>query len=106
MVDGQEVSMSRWEEVYGNSEERAWAKYISNPFEPKTLQRWWNDALSKIEWTSAGNKIPRKAAWFVSEGCSCVYKYAGTIWTPTIFPNWLKEITCEVMKIVGWPSKI
>ena len=104
--DGEELGMSRWEEVYGNVEERAWARYISNPFKPDTLKRWWNDALTKIGWSSEGNKIPRKAAWFVSKGCSCPYKYAGTVWKPNTFPNWLTEITCEVMKIVGWPSKI
>ena len=33
-------------------------------------------------------------------------KYAGTVSRPSIFPNWLDEITCEVTRVIGWLYKI
>ena len=97
---------ARWEELYKNDIEQSWSRYLRNPFSRQTLWKWWKEVLNKTRWSSCGNKVPRKAAWFVSKGCSCTYRYSGTEWNPTSFPDWLTEITERVMRKVGWPSKV
>ena len=103
--EGTRLTCNNWVNIYGNEDERAWSWYLKNPFNTKTLQRWWKNAYSKINWSSSDNMIPRKAAWFVSDGCSCQYRYSSTVWNPLRFPDWLIEMTKQVMETIGWPYK-
>ena len=95
-----------WEEIWRSTELKAWSSYLRNPFAGGTLRQWWENVSTKISWTSCGSKNHRKAAWFVAKGCSCEYKYSGTVWNPTVFPEWLTDITLQVMEKVGWPKTI
>ena len=97
---------SNWKELWGSDEWQAWSNILRNPFNNKTLQKWWKSVFEGTGWSSQGQKIQRKAAWFVTEGCSCEYRYSGTVWNPSVFPPWLKDITLQVMKKVGWPRWI
>ena len=97
---------SYWKEMWGNEELQSWSYILRNPFEGSILQTWWTKVFRNTSWSSYGRRINRKAAWFVAKGCSCEYRYSGTIWNPNVFPEWLKEITKKVMNKVGWPDTI
>ena len=94
-----------WERVILHPEENSSSYYLRNPFSKITLQRWWNLANENVSWSqpfnqSNGRKVQIKAAWFVTNKCSCRYSYSGTVWMPTSFPSWLLTITKEVMRHV------
>ena len=91
-------------------QEQSSSFYLRNPFSKATLRQWWKLANEKIRWGQPWNKnsdigkVRRKAAWYVTKHCSCRYKYAGTVWTPNTFPDWLMTITKEVMRHAQVPD--
>eukprot|EP00494_Astrolonche_serrata_P015715 UN15868 len=49
-------------------------------------------------------KIPRQAAFMVAKDCKCFYRYSGTKWNGTEFPDWFVDITTQVMEKIGIPE--
>ena len=93
-----------WKIIYGSPNEDTWSRYLRNPFHSSQLDLWWRLATENIHWERQLSS--RGCAWFVSEGCSCKYKYSGTTWQPTVWPDWLQSITNAVMRIVGPTARI
>ena len=89
-----------WETLYRSSKEETWARYLSNPFDPSQLELWWKLALENVSWERKTKT--RSSSWFVTNGCKCRYQYSGTVWSPTVWPGWLRKITNYVMEKIGW----
>jgi len=96
----------RWNMTIEDARLRSFAAYLPNTFDEQTLWEWFRTTEENAPWqqpTVRGHVLPRKAGWFVEPGCGCKYKYSGTTWDPTPFPDWFMEITSEVMKRVCIP---
>eukprot|EP00931_Biecheleriopsis_adriatica_P073151 TRINITY_DN47496_c0_g1_i1.p1 TRINITY_DN47496_c0_g1~~TRINITY_DN47496_c0_g1_i1.p1 ORF type:complete len:468 (+),score=75.26 TRINITY_DN47496_c0_g1_i1:33-1406(+) len=54
--------------------------------------------------------ISRGTKWMVRDGCSCPYRYGGTVVSPTPFPAWMDELMAACMPLCGlhererWPN--
>jgi len=87
-----------------NEQKRSFSAKRKNPFTNDRLDELWKLAKNTIPWARPkidGKPLPRSAAFLVSNGCKCKYRYSGTKWEPHQFPDWFTNLTTEVMELVG-----
>jgi len=92
---------------------RSFAAYLPSPFSMEQCQVFFNKIKECTKWfrpEGANGPIPRKTAWMVSNGCSCIYRYGSTEVNPEEFPPWMLEIMQQTMPYYGlktpaeWPN--
>merc|ERR1712012_588640 len=69
----------------------------------------WQEAVREgTEWgqpQGTNGPMPRKTAWMVKKGCTCVYRYGGAEVDPQEFPPWMLELLRQVMPLCGLPKE-
>jgi len=97
-----------WVPIINDPWHRSFASYLKNPFDQKTLKRWFKLAEKRLNWVQprlpGGDALlPRKAVWLCQDGCTCTYRYGATEWPCHKFPRWFRKMTKAVVDKMGIP---
>lgn len=102
-----------WKYVVQDESRRSYAAYLPSPFTSEQCASFFGRIKDGVTWQQPmGNMgaIPRKTAWMVNEGCSCVYSYGGIQVPHESFPSWMAELMQATMPLCGlsetraWPN--
>lgn len=93
-----------WEKLVDDAWGRSFSFVRRSSFGKDVLDTWFRTSLDCDVWRQPempyGGLLPRKAAWFVRDGCCCSYEYGGTHWPPVPMPPWLLEIQAAVWEVL------
>ena len=101
LVAFREGRLSGWELPLDDELRRSFVAYRRSHFPESQLQNWYKNLEQRIKWSQlkVGPKtLPRSAAWLTNPGCSCSYRYIGTLWPSTPMEPWFRAITDAVCK--------
>lgn len=102
-----------WSYPLKDESRRSFAGYVKRVLLEAQCQHFFERIRDETDWRQPEGirgVIPRKTAWMVREGCSCVYRYGGIEVEPDVFPLWMTELLhilmprCGIVDPSEWPN--
>lgn len=104
---GEMSASAKWKYVLSDDARRSFAAHRKNPFTKEQCREFFEAIYGGTMWKqpdSSLGPLPRKTAWMVVGGCSCIYKYGSVEVQPAVYPPWMVYLMQSAMPRCGFPD--